>query len=70
VRQPKQTNFVLRLAAGDPVLAGGEHVTGGLVAAAARGLLVAHGWVGGPRGWLYQLFTHYFLTLHQVSSLH
>jgi len=56
-------------------LAGGEHVTGGLVAArslaAARGLLAAHGWVGGPRrGQLYQLFTHCFLTLHQVSSLH
>jgi len=48
----------------------GEHVTGGLVAAAARGLLAAHGWVGGPRGRLYRLFTHCFLTLHQVSSLH
>ena len=39
-------------------------VTGGLVAArslaAGRGLLAAHGWVGGPRGWLYQLFTHCF----------
>jgi len=55
-------------------LARGEHVTGGLVAArslaAARGLLTAHGWVGGLRGRLYQLFTHCFLTLHQVSSLH
>jgi len=28
--------------------------------AAARGLLAAHGWVGGPRGRLYQLFTHCF----------
>jgi len=44
---------------------------GGLVAAAARSLLAAHGWVGGPRrGRLYQLFKHCFLTLHQVSSLH
>jgi len=71
MRQPTQTNFVLRLAA---VLASGEHVTGGLVAARslapARGLLTAHGWVGGPRGRLYQLFTHCFLTSHQVSSLH
>jgi len=57
-------------ATGGPVLARGEHVTGDLVAAAARGLLAAHGWVGGPRGRLYQLFTHCFLTLHQVSSLH
>ena len=32
-------------ATGGPVLASGEHVTGGLVAAAARGLLVAHGWI-------------------------
>ena len=48
-------------ATGGPVLASGEHVTGGLVAAAARGLLAAHGWVGGPRGRLYQLFTHCFL---------
>ena len=48
-------------ATGGPVLASGEHVTGGLVAAAARGLLAAHGWVGGPRGRLYQLFTHGFL---------
>jgi len=55
-------------ATGGPVLASGEHVTGGLVAAAARGLLAAH---GGPRGRLYQLFTHcFFLALHQVSSLH
>jgi len=46
-------------ATGGPVLASGEHVTGGLVAAAARGLLAAHGWVGGPRGRLYQLFTHF-----------
>ena len=34
-----------------PVLASGEHVTGGLVAArslaSARGLLTAHVWVGG-----------------------
>jgi len=55
-------------------LANGEHVTGGLVAArslaAARGLLAAHGWIGGPCGRLYQLFTHCFLVLHQVSSLH
>jgi len=57
-------------------LASGEHVTGSLVAArsqaAARGLLAAHGWVGGPRGRMYQLSTHciFFLTLHQVSSLH
>ena len=62
------------IATGDLVLASGEHVTGGLVAArslaAARGLLTAHGWVGGPRGRLYQLFTLCFLTLHQVSSLH
>jgi len=29
-----------------PVLASGEHVTVGLVAAAARGLLTNHGWVG------------------------
>jgi len=43
---------------------------GGLVAAVVRGLLGAHGWVSGPRGRLYQLFTHCFLTLHQVSSLH
>ena len=57
-------------ATGGPVLASGEHVTGGLVAAAARGLLAAHGWVRGPRGRLYQLFMHCFLTLHQVSSLH
>jgi len=45
-------------------LASGEDVTGGLVAArslaAARGLLAAHGWVGGPRGRLYQLFTSCF----------
>ena len=45
-----------------PVLATGEHVTGGLVAArslaAARGLF-AHGWVGGPRGRMHQLFTHF-----------
>ena len=62
------------IATGGPVFAGGEHVTGGLVAArslaAACGLLAAYGWVGGPRGRLYQLFTHCFLTLHQVSSLH
>jgi len=55
-------------------LAGGEHVTGGLVAARsladACGLLAAHGWVGAPRGRLYQLFTHCFLTMHQVWSLH
>jgi len=43
------------------VLASGEYVTGGLVAAAARGLLAAHGWVGGPHSRLYQLFTHCFL---------
>jgi len=52
------------IATGGPVLPSGKHVTGGLVAArslaAARGLLTAHGWVGGPRGWLYQLFTHCF----------
>jgi len=58
------------IATGGPVLASGEHVTGGLVAVAARGLLAAHGWVGGPRGRLCQLFTHRFLTLHRVSSLH
>jgi len=57
-------------ATGSPVLACGERVTGGQLAAAARGLLAAHGWVGGPRGRLYQLFTYCFLTLHQVSSLH
>jgi len=45
-------------------------VVAGLVATAARGLLAAHGWVGEPRGQLNQLFTHCFLTLHQVSSLH
>ena len=63
------------IATGGPALANGEYVTGGLVAArslaAARSLLAAHGWVGGPRGRLSQLFTHcFFLTLHQVSSLH
>ena len=62
------------IATGGPVLASGEHMTGGLVAArslaAARCLLAAHGWVGGPRGRLNQLFTHCFLTFHQVSSLH
>jgi len=72
VRQPTQANFVLRLAV--PVLASGEHMTGDLVAArslaASHGLLAAPGWVGGPRGRLYQLLMHYFLTLHQVSSLH
>ena len=47
-------------ATGGPVLAS-EHMTGGLVAAAARSLLAAHGWVGGPRGRLYQFFTHCFL---------
>ena len=31
-------------ATGCPVLASSEHVTGVLVAAAARGLLAAHGW--------------------------
>jgi len=55
-------------ATGGPVLASSEHVTGGLMAArrkAARGLLAGHGWVGGPRGRLYQLFTHcFYLTLH------
>jgi len=60
------------IATGGPPLASGEHLTGGLVAArrlaAARGLLTAHGWVGGPRDRLYQLFTHCFLTLHQVSA--
>jgi len=71
------------IATGGPVLARGEHLTGGLVAAcslaAARGLLTAHGWDGGPRGRFYQLITRCFyfpdresivLTLHQVSSLH
>jgi len=52
------------IATGGPVLVSGEHVTGGLVAArspaVARGLLAAHGWVGGPRGRLYQLFRHCF----------
>jgi len=57
-------------ATGGPILASGEHVAGGLVAAAARGLLAAHGWVGAPRVRLYQLFMHCFLTLHQVLSLH
>jgi len=61
------------IATGGPVLASGEHVvTAGLVAArslaAARGLLTSHGWVGGPRGRFYQLFTHCFLTLYQVSA--
>jgi len=55
------------IATGGPVLARGDHVTGGLVAArslaAARGLLTAHGWVGGPRGRLYQLITHCFFNL-------
>jgi len=50
-------------ATGGPVLASGEHVTGVLVAAAARGLLAAHGWVGGPRGRLYELFTYCFFNL-------
>ena len=50
-------------ATGGTVLTSGEHVTGGLVAAAARSLLAAHGWVGGPRGRLYQLFTHCFFNL-------
>jgi len=44
------------IATGGPVLASGEHVTCGLVAARS---LAAHGWVGGPRG-RYQLFTHCF----------
>ena len=61
------TNTNKCIATGGPVLASGEHVTGGLVAArslaAARGQLTAHGWVGGPRGIV-------FITLHQVSSLH
>jgi len=56
-------------ATGGPILASCEHVIGGLVAAAARGLFAAHGWVSGPRGRLYQHFTHCFFTLHQVSSL-
>ena len=56
------------IATGGPVLASGEHVIGGLVAAASRGLLAAHGWVGGPRSRLYQFFTHCFLTLHQVLA--
>ena len=60
------------IAIGGPVLASGERVTGGLVTArslaAARGLLTTHGWVGGPRSRLYQLFTHCYLTLHQVSA--
>jgi len=59
-------------ATGGAVLTSGKHVTSGLVAArslaAARGLLTAHGWVGGPRGRLNHLFTHCFLTLHQVSE--
>jgi len=50
-------------ATGGPVLASGKHVTGGLVAAAARGLLDAHGWVDGPRGRLHQLFTLFFFNL-------
>ena len=56
-------------ATGGPVLVSGDHATCGLVAAAARGLLAAHGWVGGPRGRFYQLLTHCFLTLHHVSLL-
>ena len=62
------------IATGGPALASGEHATGGLVA--ARSLAAALRPVGrprlngGPRGRLYQLFTHCFLTLHQVSSLH
>ena len=52
------------IATGGPALASGEQVTGGLVAArslaAVHGLLAAHGWVGGPRGRSYQLFTHCF----------
>jgi len=46
------------IATGGPVLAGSEHVTGGLVA--ARCLAAACDWVSGPRGRLYQLFTHFF----------
>jgi len=61
----KQHKFLI--AAGGPVLASVKHVIGGLVAArsvaAARGPLAAHGWVGGPRGRLYQLFTHCFFFL-------
>jgi len=56
------TNTNKCIATGGPVLASGEHVTGGLVPArslaAARGQLTAHGWVGGPRGRLYQLTAH------------
>jgi len=58
------TNKFCIIATGGPALASGEHVTDGLVAArsraAARGLLAALGWVGGPRGRLYKLFTHCF----------
>ena len=57
-------------ATGGPVLASGKNVTGGLVAAAACGLLAAYGWAGGPGGRSYQLFTRCVLTLHQVSPLH
>jgi len=62
------------IATGGPVFSSDENVTGGIMAArslaAACGLSAAHGWVGGPRGRLYQLLTHCFLTLHHVSSLH
>jgi len=47
------------IATGGPVSGSGKNVTGGLVAArslaVARGLLAAHGWVGGPRGRSYKL---------------
>ena len=52
------------IATGGPVLANGEHITGGRMAvrsqAAARGLFAVHGWVSGPHGrlipTLYALF--------------
>jgi len=53
------------IATGGPVLASGEHMSGGLVAArslvAARGLSAAHDWVGGSPGQLYQFFKLFFI---------
>jgi len=64
---------LLRLAARSWIVANMRPASGLVAArslAAARGLLAAHGWAGRPRSRLYRLFTHWFLTLHQVSSLH
>jgi len=65
------TNTNKCIATGGPVLGSSEHVTGGLLAArslaAARGLLTAHGWVGGPRGRLYQLITHCFFYFFNLA---